>query len=310
MSSHKDGSLLFFGDALGGHVLSYIFQIHDSQARGFFRLYSIIVLMKDKMYLLNVQPFLAENLQKISTELQTYSSSIYAAEQAKYSERAQRLNTGHASTQPPRSLIELTGQTNIFAYIHSHFAWILWMGARCLTENINIGLPFLNSANSKLDPFTLIQLKNRESITKRLSVEYDNDRIDFIRKCSQMFGVHFASACYCAIVGIQVINLWSTNEKKISEQIFWNLINFHTDCFERSTVDYHWLFEMFCQIVTWIDASSDLYWVGSIFTAGSVPHIICFTWSGCSSTIGKNLPHRFYGRYQCGAHKMARNLSE
>lgn len=185
-------------------MLSYIFQIHDSQARGFFRLYSIIVLMKDKMYLLNMQPFLAENLRKISTELQSYSLAIHSAEQAKYSERAHRLNTGQASTRPPRSLVELTGQTNIFAYIHSHFAWILWMGARCLTENINIGLPFLNTATNKLDAITLIQLKNRDSITKRLSIENDNERIDFIRKCSRMFGEHFAAACYCAIVGIQV----------------------------------------------------------------------------------------------------------
>lgn len=204
MTNNKDGSLVFFGDASRGHVLSYTFQIHDSQARGFFRLFSIIVLMKDKMYLLNVQPFLAENLQKISGELQSYSSQIHAAEQAKYSERAQRLNSGHASTQPPRSLIELTGQTNIFAYIHSHFAWILWMGARCLTENINIGLPLLNSTNNKLDPFALIQLKNRDSTVKRISTESDNEHFDFIRKSSQILREHFPAACYCVLVGIQV----------------------------------------------------------------------------------------------------------
>lgn len=228
--------MVFFGDASGGHILSYIFQIHDSQARGFYRLYSIIVLMKDKMYLLNVQPFLAENLQKISIELQNYSLAIYTAEQAKYSERAQRLNTGHASTRPPRSLIELTGQQNVFAYIHSHFAWILWMGARCLTENINIGLPFLNQPNHKLDPFTLIQLRNRESIAKRLSVENDNERIDFIRKCSQLFGAEqFTAACYCAIVGIQVrlTHFLCCVDKKF--KIPFSIL----DCSERFTINYH-----------------------------------------------------------------------
>lgn len=205
MSSNKDGNLVFFGDASRGHVLSYTFQIHDSQARGFFRLFSIIVLMKDKMYLLNVQPFLAENLQKISAELQSYSSQIHAAEQAKYSERAQRLNSGHASTQPPRSLIELTGETNIFAYIHSHFSWILWMGARCLTENISIGLPLLNNTNSKLDPFSVIQLKNKDSyVMKKLFIDNDNEHFDFVRKCQRIFGEYFLSACYCALVGIQV----------------------------------------------------------------------------------------------------------
>lgn len=196
--------MVFFGDASRGHVLSYTFQIHDSQARGFFRLFSIIVLMKDKMYLLNVQPFLAENLQKISTELQSYATQIHSAEQAKCSERAHRLNTGHASTQPPRSLIELTGQKNIFAYIHSHFAWILWMGARCLTENINVGLPLLNSTSNKFDPFTVIQLKNKDpNTTKRLAVENDNEHPDFIRKCSRILHDDFAAACYCVIVGIQ-----------------------------------------------------------------------------------------------------------
>lgn len=205
MSSNKDGSLVFFGDASRGHVLSYTFQIHDSQARGFFRLFSIIVLMKDKMYLLNVQPFLAENLQKISTELQSYSTQIHSAEQAKYSERAQRLNSGHASTQPPRSLVELTGQKNIFAYIHSHFVWILWMGARCLTENINIGLPLLSSTSSQLDPFTVIQLKNKEhNTTKRLCGENDNEHPHFIRNCCRILNDHFSAACYCVLVGIQV----------------------------------------------------------------------------------------------------------
>lgn len=210
MSSNKDGNLVFFGDASRGHVLSYTFQIHDSQARGFFRLFSIIVLMKDKMYLLNVQPFLAENLQKISTELQSYSSQIHSAEQAKYSERAQRLNSGHASTQPPRSLIELTGEKNIFAYIHSHFSWILWMGARCLTENISIGLPLLNTTNSKLDPFSVIQLKNKDSnMMKKLFIDNDNEHFDFVRKCQRILGEYFFSACYCALVGIQVRNTLS-----------------------------------------------------------------------------------------------------
>lgn len=196
--------MVFFGDASRGHVLSYTFQIHDSQARGFFRLFSIIVLMKDKMYLLNVQPFLAENLHKISTELQSYSTQIHLAEQAKYSERAQRLISGHVSTQPPRSLIELTGQKNIFAYIHSHFAWILWMGARCLTENINVGLPLLSSTNTKLDPFTVIQLKNKDpNTTKRLAAENDNEHPDFIRKCSRILHDQFPAACYCVFVGIQ-----------------------------------------------------------------------------------------------------------
>lgn len=159
VSASKDGSLVFFGDVSRGHVLSYTFQIHDSQARGFFRLFSITVLMKDKMFLLNLQPFLSDNIQKLSAELQSYSVQVHTAEQAKYSERAQRLNAGHASTQPPRSLIDLTLQKNIFPFIHSHFAWILWMGARCLTENLTFGLSQRTSTNrNHLESFSMIEL--------------------------------------------------------------------------------------------------------------------------------------------------------
>lgn len=204
VSGNKDGNLVFFGDASRGHVLSYTFQIHDSQARGFFRLFSIIVLMKDKMYLLNVQPFLTENLQKISTELQSYSAQIHTAEQAKYSERAQRLNSGQASTQPPRSLIDLTGHKNVFPYIHSHFAWILWMGARCLTENLTIGLPQTMNTD-RMESHSMVQLWSRDT-GKRFFIENESDRNDLVRHCQRMLNEHFIASCYCILVGIQVRN--------------------------------------------------------------------------------------------------------
>lgn len=194
--------MIFFGDATRGHILSYTFQIHDSQARGFFRLFSVVILMKDKMFLLNIQPFLSENLQKFSAELQRDSAIVNAAEQAKYSERAQRLNSGQASTQPPRSLVELTGQKNIFAHIHSHFAWILLMGARCLTENITIGAPTIPPwiANEQ-EEFTVTEVDKEEWLLKRLGIEEDNESL---RNCKELLGAHFVAVFYCVIVGIQV----------------------------------------------------------------------------------------------------------
>lgn len=203
VSGNDDGNLVFFGDATYGHVLSYTFQIHDSQARGFFRLFSIVVLMKDKMYLLNLQPFLSEHLQQISTELQTYSSAIHSSEQAKYSERAQRLNSGQTSTRPPRSLIELTGESNVFAVIHSHFTWILWMGARYLTENISMVTTSL-AAQSK--SYSVIELpRSIEQPAKVKFVSNDMESGSFIRKCKHLLGEDFVAACYCVLVGYQVI---------------------------------------------------------------------------------------------------------
>lgn len=201
-------------------MLSYTFQIHDSQARGFFRLFSMIVLMKDKMYLLNIQPFLAEHLQKVSTELQTYSAGVHSAEQAKYSERAQRINSGQASTQPPRSLIELTGRPNIFAYIHSHFAWILWMGVRYLVENIAIGLPSVPPwSDNQNDCYSIIHL-NSQSNQRCLDNVQETENCDFFRKCAQALNEHFVAVCYCVVIGVQV--------KKRSQFYYFILIFKHT----------------------------------------------------------------------------------
>lgn len=63
VSQDKLGGVVFFGDATRGHVLSHTFQIKDSKARGFLRLFSIIILMKDKLFLLNVQPYLSNHLE-------------------------------------------------------------------------------------------------------------------------------------------------------------------------------------------------------------------------------------------------------
>lgn len=63
VTHNKIGGFVFFGDAIRGHVLCHTFQIRDSQARGLYRLFSIIILMKDKLFLLNVQPYLSRHLE-------------------------------------------------------------------------------------------------------------------------------------------------------------------------------------------------------------------------------------------------------
>lgn len=197
---------MFFGDATRGHVLSHTFHIHDSQARGFFRLFSIVILMKDKMFLLNLQPFLAKNMQKISTELQTYSLSVYTAEQAKCSERAQRLTSGQASTQPPRSLIELTGESSVFAIMHTHFTWILATGARYLTENVTVGAPTVPPwIGGDEDGFSVVKMDNEEWLNSRRTADDDTEEFT-IRKSRELLKTDFIATCYCVLVGIQVQN--------------------------------------------------------------------------------------------------------
>lgn len=62
MNWSKEGGVVYFSDAQG-HVLSLMFQLRDTRARGLKRLFSIVVLMKDKMLLLNITPVLSEHMQ-------------------------------------------------------------------------------------------------------------------------------------------------------------------------------------------------------------------------------------------------------
>ena len=54
---------IFYGDDQNGNVLSHTFYVPDIQARGRQRLYSIVVFMMDRIYLLNSWPFLVPQLQ-------------------------------------------------------------------------------------------------------------------------------------------------------------------------------------------------------------------------------------------------------
>lgn len=200
---------MFFGDAAHGHVLSHTFQIRDAQARGFFRLFSIVILMKDKSYLINIQPFLADALRKISNRLQDYAFATYSSEQSSgMSERAKRLTAGQANTQAPRSLVVLTGEKNIFAHLHTHFSWILWSGARCLTETVALGCPTVPPwvDNDTEEGFTMINMDKEEWLLRH-QISHPAKTVAepiSLRGFKDLLGSEFTAACFCVLIGIQV----------------------------------------------------------------------------------------------------------
>lgn len=52
----REGPVLF-GDDENGYALSYLFKLHDAYARGETRLYSLMVLMTDRVFLISCWPF-------------------------------------------------------------------------------------------------------------------------------------------------------------------------------------------------------------------------------------------------------------
>ncbi|RUS79816.1 hypothetical protein EGW08_012415 [Elysia chlorotica] len=141
---------IFFGDTQCGHVLSYTFYIPDTQARGMHRWYSILVVMMDKIYLLNSWPFLVPHLQIVIQSLQKKARGIYDAEEAKCPQRPLRMEARvnpsnfikqRGGSKPARSLQEITGDKNVFQMLHVAFLWILKACGSRITEKLLEGPP-------------------------------------------------------------------------------------------------------------------------------------------------------------------------
>ncbi|CAH2307751.1 folliculin [Pelobates cultripes] len=138
---------IFFGDEQHGFVFSHTFFIKDSLARGFQRWYSIIVIMMDRIYLINSWPFLLAKIRGIIDELQGKAFKVFDAEQFGCPQRPLRINTAFTpylhkrNGNAARSLTSLTNDDNLWACLHISFAWLLKACGCRLTEKLLEGAP-------------------------------------------------------------------------------------------------------------------------------------------------------------------------
>ncbi|XP_070580543.1 folliculin-like [Ptychodera flava] len=235
---------IYFGDELG-HVLSHTFFMKDSQARGLQRWYSIIVVMMDRIYLLNSWPFLVTNIRQLIDELQSKAEKVYKA--AEVPPRAKRMTMEFmtpgnfrrqrsAGGKVARSLIDLTNDRNIFKYLHMSFAWILKACGNRLTEKLLEGTPTedalidLEKQEETEEGFIKITKRSKPQKTEEEEEEEDkirpflvggdettspgsDDEVDLsvpvfesLRHMRQLFGApDFQSVAHHVLIGNQVI---------------------------------------------------------------------------------------------------------
>ncbi|XP_041987571.1 folliculin [Aricia agestis] len=195
VSWNKEGGVVYFSDTQG-HVLSYTFQIKDTRARGLIRMFSIVVLMKDKLMLLNITPALSEHMQRISRELQKLAEVVFEEEQRVCSQRALRLKTGVYEFGQSRSLVQLTGHPDIFKKLHSHFTHILRTGAATYTETLYTSADILNKINNNATRGTIFQDNICEVKHSRMSIR-DLETL--------LTRPVFRHVLYCTLVGKDVV---------------------------------------------------------------------------------------------------------
>ncbi|XP_034250084.1 folliculin [Thrips palmi] len=222
VSPGKEGILVFSDDpGLGSSsccsVLSHTFLIRDCLARGFHRWFSITVLTRDRLLLLNMWPFLEKNISIFVSELQISANKVYEVEQNVRPQRALRLSTAFCSDKSSRPLSELTGSSQVFAQIHLWFVWLLQNAATRLRET----LPLVESV-IPLDPIEEVQgglvyvsakncLYRSENISDSENspsclVKATGPSIKSLATLRLLLGpVNFASIVYCLLVGRQVV---------------------------------------------------------------------------------------------------------
>lgn len=165
------------------------------------------------MFLLNIQPFLSNNIKDVAKQIQDNAQKIYEIEQKQVPQRAERLNTGKASTVPPRSLKELTGESNIFAHLHSLFSWILFAGSRYYAEILTLGTPSIPALSKDIEEgFAFIQidkeeflLQNFPSSSNRTDLFAFHDSSYNLRALKSLTTSSFEQVLYCSLVGVQIV---------------------------------------------------------------------------------------------------------
>lgn len=164
-------------------------------------------------FLLNTQPFLSNNIKDVAKQIQENAQKIYEVEQKQFPQRAERLNTGKASNVPPRSLKELTGESNIFAHLHSLFSWVLWAGSRYYAEILTLGTPSVPALSKDIEEgFAFIQIDKEEFLMQNFpSNSNRSDAFPFhdssynLRALKHLTSSSFEQILYCSLIGVQIV---------------------------------------------------------------------------------------------------------
>ncbi|KAK5456894.1 hypothetical protein LTS15_004674 [Exophiala xenobiotica] len=150
-----------FGDSDTGYTISYVFRLTDPRARGRRRAYAFVALAgKDASRAFQACPMLWEAFASMAKGIEAAAQRHLEEQRQKAEEEAQLAESrssrnytpvssfltartvdpdGHprrAGQATPRSLAEIVGDENIFAYLHQYFVAIL----RCLGDRFG-GLP-------------------------------------------------------------------------------------------------------------------------------------------------------------------------
>lgn len=194
----ESGGHVLFSDAEHGCTLSLTFRLQDSKARGFLRLFSLIVVTNDVTFLLNNHDFFLAAINTMKDKLQSLSSIVFADEMAEENASLRPENASRIGKLPmglfrekrkinldtQRPLQVITGDVDVWNKLHRQMMWTLRTQTLRTGESILEGMPTqdmlvimemdetdiveldLDSPNSQA--LTLMQLENLKIIARTM----------------------------------------------------------------------------------------------------------------------------------------------
>ncbi|XP_076815899.1 folliculin-like [Clavelina lepadiformis] len=147
----REGPIMF-GDEQHGYVISFTFYVKDNYARGGQRWYSIICIMTDRVFLIQSWPFLVDCIGHIIEYLQMEADVVFKSESNEDTQSNSRPRARWSNVVTPRNfhqqrgdnsnarpLVQLTGNQDLYTYIHTAFTWIMRACRKRLKEQVTHG---------------------------------------------------------------------------------------------------------------------------------------------------------------------------
>ncbi len=212
---------IYFDDDKNGSVIGYEFHIKDSKGRGFQRSYSLLIVMKDRIYLQHLWSFLQNEMSNICNKIKAAAQKVYDNETRdnlnhtlNHHLKSNTSSTGSVFKKSPnrsnRGLMELTNDSLIFAKLHMWLTWILRASAYQITEDFLHG-PVMEDLQVKLE-----KINNEYEIADKKMLKDLQDKNMVAEDIFLRFGTYeelieivgfeiFHLLAYNVIVGNQVI---------------------------------------------------------------------------------------------------------
>lgn len=201
-------------------TVSYVFKLKDIKARGYTRVYTLLLIIQDFPLLLSIYDLIIKSFEKLIVDMQTRSDIVFKSDwdsqelQSSSTVRAPLRTHGvfrrEAGSSYLRSLTELLNDSNYFIYLHTYFSWLI--------SSINLKI------NQKMIDFNC-KLVDPSSNTTELST------VQFLQCYSDIYSAMGADATRCLLWNLFIGNQIILRTDVRDEQLMYQLTSLIEVCF-------------------------------------------------------------------------------